>query len=100
MEKLISRYDEGKFAYLMAITPTIEGSYVIYDIISTGTEVRISIDYSRDPYSDGSVNKYQCNGISMRKETDLDGTRSVLMIKDCTGKETVKEAGILTFEQE
>jgi len=98
MEKFVSKFNEGKLDYLIAVSPTIEGSFVIYDFISTGNEVKISIDPSRDPFSgDKTTKTYECKGISIRNSVNMEGIRSVVEIRDCTGDQTVKKAGILTF---
>ncbi|WP_157261249.1 DUF4362 domain-containing protein [Paenibacillus wynnii] len=98
MKKFVSRFNEGKFDYLIAVVPTIEGSYIFYDFISTGSEVTFSIDSSRDPYSvDNVIKKYQCKGISISHKVEMEGISGLLEVSDCTGDQTIKKAGILTF---
>ncbi|MDF2652765.1 MAG: hypothetical protein K0Q73_8570 [Paenibacillus sp.] len=98
IEKFVSRFKEGKGDYLLVIPPIIDGGYWIYDIHSDGTKIDISIDASRDFYSDQSVSKYSCKGITINDEKFEGKTRRVVTANNCDGKEQIDKLGLFVLQ--
>jgi hypothetical protein len=97
MNQFISKFHDSKSDYVLAITTTVEGNFIIYDFISNGRNIDISIDYSRDAYSDGKTNSYVCNDASIREEATTEGKKSTLEIMGSSGPESFEKADIITF---
>ena len=98
MKQFIANFHDGRFDYILAVTTTIEGGFVLYDIISDQQNISISIDNSRDYYSDRETKSYICQDASIRNERTDEGNRSVFQIIECEGSESFDKAGLITFD--
>ncbi|WP_084760229.1 DUF4362 domain-containing protein [Cohnella panacarvi] len=99
IEEFVARFNKHQADYLLVIPPIIDGGYWIYDFISDGKQVKITIDTSRDGYSDGSISKYSCQGLSINRDRGEDGkSRKVLQAKNCDGSSTIETYDLLVLE--
>jgi hypothetical protein len=87
MNQFIERASEGKFDYVLAVSNTIEGGKVIYDLISDQQDGRIhvTIDDPRDAYAgmNKGQDKYVCEDVGWEEAFGYEQVK----VSGCDGAE-------------
>ncbi|NIK24663.1 DUF4362 domain-containing protein [Paenibacillus lupini] len=81
MQRFVDRANEGKVDYLIAIPSTIEGGYVIYDLLSDRGSIKVRMDNSRDNNSNGIGFELTCKSIKFTQEANEQN----VVVEQCKG---------------
>lgn len=84
---------------MLVIPPIIDDGYWIYDFSTNGKQVNITVDSSRDGYSDRRISRYSCKGIAINKDSGEDGkTRKILEATSCEGSNKIDSYKLFVLE--
>ncbi|MEC0092334.1 DUF4362 domain-containing protein [Paenibacillus macquariensis] len=97
MNIFYERFQDHKGDNLMLISRTTDSGPIIYEVNSNGSEIRFTIDATRDAYSgEKEKNTYFCK--EMNKEEGIHN--NIFTVSNCKGFEKDDIKGYLQFSRE
>lgn len=98
MNLFYERFKDHKGDNLMLISPTIDSGPIIYDVNSNGSEVRFTIDATRDGYSaEKEKQTYYCKELNKEERTNR---IIIFTVSSCDGYDKDDIKGYLQFSRD